>query len=650
MSRLFHIAVVIFLCAAVLCADSAAPRLKTATLAQNHQTAYYWQSTAVGDTAQVLTLFCRACENTSSQAGDIPLIAVLRDTLGDASPETDRLSYVWLLSYKRPNLGQRLLSAVPFFYWRIGGGASAGNKKKISPLLNVTAPEHPLVGDLTSDIFQWTMLDPMTTPIRATSRAYRTNAIDHERLHLEEAVSYLRQAPTSNDESSLTPAELNTVIARLELRKKLLGGFVSERSAVRLGEESSFRQELIRSRNWELLRECAERTGLVFEPLAMAGTSEQYAMLWFPLAESHQPIGTSLASVWKLLNIRNPWSDVRLENWSGSVYYRSVNANGDLLPAGETGAGTVRLVPLGVYSLNYPKVPLLLIDFRDKLHVRRHELAQRSINEITSGVIGISHFTNWYYYVGADLYDFVVSRHGDAMNQSARLDCYSQFRVKLALDHQLDPALRKEIEARVDSLAVNPLETDANRELEAARTRYADLEREAGPGGRLAIELDKARRSELASFGHSKADALAQASLHIASAGLYTHRAKKDVENIALLACYRRVQYQMNFLDSLVNAGTAPEIAHDTGRVRNSVDQLSGLLARIQSPELRHHAVETLSRLQALSQDESLRQDCTVATNEIDRDGVMRPGTAPGVLASPKTPLPSLALYPDTMQ
>ncbi len=97
---------------------------------------------------------------------------------------------------------------------------------------------------------------------------------------------------------------------------------------------------------------------------------------------------------------------IGLKDWHGSVYERSVTANGDLLPADESGVSTVRLVPLGVYSLNYPKMPLLLIDFRDKLHVRRHELAQRSINEITSGVIGISHFTNWYYYVGADLYDF----------------------------------------------------------------------------------------------------------------------------------------------------------------------------------------------------------------------------------------------------
>ena len=668
MSRFLRIGIFWALCISTVGADWGVPRLKTATSAQSDQTAYYWQSTAVGDTAEVLTLFCRACEKADSKPADVPLVAVLRDTLGDANPETDRLSYVWLLSYRRPNLGQRLASAIPFFYWRIGGDPAVGNEKKIAPLFNVAAPEHPLVGDLSSDLLQWTMLDPMTTPIRASSRAYRTNLVDHERLHIEEAISYLQQAPTSpvsnsrlstsDHESSLTRAELNTLIARLGLRKKLLGGFVNERSALRLGEEAGFLQERIRSRNWELLRECAERTGLVFEPLAIAGTAEQYAMLWFPLAESHEPTGTSLASVWKLLNIRNPWSDRRLKaaevadsskSLHTSVYQRSVSTSGDLLPPGEPGVRTVRLVPLGVYSLNYPKVPLLLIDFRDKLHIRRHELAQRSINEITNGVIGVSHFTNWYYYLGADLYNFVASRHGEAIDQSARLDCYSQFRVKLAMDHQLDPALRKELDARVDSLAVNPLESDPDREMESARSRYAELKREAGPGGRLADQLDKARRSELARFGNTKAETLGHALLHFASAGLYTHRAEKDSRNLMLLAHYRRIQYQMNFLDSLIDAGTAPEIAHDTRRVQDSVNQLSELLVHVQSPQLRRQAIETLLDLQSLSRDERLRQDCNVAINVIDQNSISRPGTAPGILASPKTPLPPLPLHPGTV-
>src|SRR3954454_9684490 len=130
------------------------------------------------------------------------------------------------------------------------------------------------------------------------------------------------------------------------------------------------------------------------------------------------------------------------------------------------------MIPLGVYSLDYPASPLLLIDFRDNLHIRRHEMTQRTINEIVSGIMGISHFTNWYFYAGSFLYDFVVARHGTATNQGERLDSYSSFRTALALDHTLDPNLRGEMERRMDSIAVNPLDGSPVRELELARSRY----------------------------------------------------------------------------------------------------------------------------------------------------------------------------------
>src|SRR5262249_3179259 len=154
------------------------------------------------------------------------------------------------------------------------------------------------------DIFQWAMLDPSTTPIRATSRAYRTNETDHERLHLEEAISYLRESPSGDNSAALTGKQVNTLIARLELRKTLLGGFVSERAATLVGEEEKIKYERTRSRNWELLREYADKTGLYFEPLKLAGTSGEYAMLWFPLDERAEPEGTHLGPIWKLLNIK----------------------------------------------------------------------------------------------------------------------------------------------------------------------------------------------------------------------------------------------------------------------------------------------------------------------------------------------------------
>ncbi|MFL6353094.1 MAG: hypothetical protein ACJ74Z_14770 [Bryobacteraceae bacterium] len=582
-------------------------RLENTILPEIGQPTYYWQATAVGHSAQLLTLFCRSCESANELRAGVPLVTILRDTLGDNDARNDRVSYIWLLSYARPNLGQRLLSAVPFFYWRVADGSTSVSINDTAPLLNLTAPRDPVVSEISRNLLQWTMLDPRTMAIRATSRAYRTNQVDHERLHLEEAIGYLRNAPTAASNSALTQTQLDTVIARLELRKQLLGGFVSERDAARVGLESGFEQERIRSRNWELLRQCAEKTGLVFESIDIAGNIGQYAIIWFPLDQSAPEFGSSRGAVWKLLNIKNPWNDSRLKHWSGQQYVRAVSENSSLLPPDARGARQIRLVPLGVYSLEYRKAPLLLVDFRDKLRTRWNEVTQRTINEITAGVIGISHITNWYYYVGADLYNFVRARHGAAVDSAARLDCYSQFRVKLALDHQLDPALRKEMERRVQSLAMNPLEGAPDREIELAQARYLRLQAEAQDEGHLVERLDQDRRAELAEFGETRRAKFARNLLGGATLGFYTHRARKDGANLATLDRERRIEYQLSFLDSLVETGTSPEVAFDSSRIEASVVELGSLMRGVEAPKIRTHVGKTIERLQELSQDAGLQ-------------------------------------------
>ncbi len=599
---------------------------------------YYWQNSPVGNTAQLLTLFCGSCLSSNGAQEDVPLVSILRDTLGDNTSENDRVSSVWLLTYSSPNIGRRMLSAVPFFFWRAGEGSSSVSSRDTKPLFDLTAPQHPVMSEISRDLIQWTLFDPMTTTVRATSRAYRSNALDYERLHLEEAVSYLREAPTSDDASGPTATQLNTVIARLELRKSLLGGLVSGSGAARFGEESGYEQERIRSRNWELLRQCAEKAGLFFEPINLAGTTGQYAVLWFPLNESFSPAGISLTPVWKLLNIHDPWTDARLKARKGTVYTRALDADGSLLPFGESGSRKVQMVPLGVYSLNYPKLPLLLIDFRDKLHVRWHEMTQRSINEITAGVIGISHFTNWYYYVAADLYDFVTSRHGGAMDQAARLDSYSQFRVNLALDRQIDPRLRQEIQQHVNSLEINPLEAAPGREMQAARQRYAQLQAQTEEGGALMVRLNKQRRAELASFGETPKNQVAHDLFHTATFGLYTHRVKPDPENLSALDRDRRLEYHLGFLNSLANAGTDPEVAYDSSRVRASVKALDDLTSSINSPGLRQQTEAVLQRITSLSRDQDLQSDCSVALASLRRsDPALRRAEISGVLTSPRS-------------
>jgi hypothetical protein len=587
----------------LFCAGADIPpqqRFPSTTLRENSQPRYYWNATPVGGNAQLLTLFCRACNVFQGEERDVPLVAVLRDTLGDEGDENDRVTYIWLLSYAHPGLGQRILSAIPFFYWRVGKGSGSVSPRDTKPLMDLSAPQHPMMAQVGRDLLQWSTFDPMMMPVRAATRAYRSNSQDDERLHLEEAISYLRQAPVSNDGSALTQSQLDTVIARLKLRKTLLGGLVSDGQARRVGMQSGFDQEIIRSRNWELLRQWAEKTGLIFEPLSLAGNDGQYAILWFPRRESPEPVGSSLRSIWKLLNIRNPWNDERLENWKGPVFERTFDDNGSPVK--------VKVIPLAVYSLNYPKLPLMLMDFRDKLSGRRHEMTQRTINELTAGVIGISHFTNWYFYVAADLYNFVAGRHGKAVDQASRLDCYSQFRMALALDQSIDPALKKDMEDRIRSLAINPLEAAPEREIHDAIARYDLLQTEAGDNGRLMARVDRERRFELSTFGESEKAKVAKSMLHVATFGVYKQQAKED--NVSMVDYDRRVAHQLSFLDSLIQAETPPEIAFDSQRIRASVSDLSSLLPAISSRRIRKHAESTLSRLQQYSKDPALQAGC----------------------------------------
>jgi hypothetical protein len=585
---------VLFCIVSVASAALDAPRPQTAVMRESSPAAYYWKAEPVAENAQLLTLFCGSCGAVSEMQRDLPLISVLRDTLGDENDGNSRVTYVWLLSYSRPTIGRRLLSGIPFFYWHVGQGSSHAGNRVIKPFFNLSAPRHFVLTQVGRDILQYTTFDPMIMPIRATSRAYRTNEVNHERLHLEEAISDLRQAPSSNGAAELSDAEVHTVIARLELRKKLLGGLVSERRASKLGEAEGFEQERNRGRNWELLRNSAERTGLQFEPATLGGTTDEYAVLWFTPGMGREPSGSDLGPVWKLLGIGNPWRDSRL-------------------------IGQER-IPLAFYSLNYPNQPLLLVDFRDKSRTRRHEMMQRTINEVTSGIIGISHFANWYYYVAADLYDFVASRHGRAMNQAERLDCYAQFRASLALDRELDPRLRQELQRRVQSLSLNPLETATAREMASSQQRYSLLEAEARrPDGWLAKRLDNDRRAELFSAGRTGKSKFFAGALHAASLGLYTKRAPRAEGNLAKLDYYRRVEYDLNFLDRLVAAGTPPEIVYQPARIQAAMTELTRLLPQISSAPIRARAQHALYRLRDLSRNAALQADCSSAIESIER-------------------------------
>jgi hypothetical protein len=80
--------------------------------------------------AELVTLIGKVQVSPESRVGigpaEIPLVSILRDSLGDDDPTNDRLRDVWMLTYTRPTLTQQVTAAVPFFYSRFGNKEDSG--------------------------------------------------------------------------------------------------------------------------------------------------------------------------------------------------------------------------------------------------------------------------------------------------------------------------------------------------------------------------------------------------------------------------------------------------------------------------------------------------------------------------------------------
>jgi hypothetical protein len=156
----------------------------------------------------------------------VPLVSILRDTLGDNIQENNRLRYVWPLTYTRPTTKQRLAAAIPFFYTRVG------NKEKLTktppPALDLASPESEVWDKIFWTALQGVLLDPYGTPIKASTSSYRRNSSDYRRSHIIRALSVLALYQAVKGESAFTPAEMATIQARLMLTDKTFGGLVDD--------------------------------------------------------------------------------------------------------------------------------------------------------------------------------------------------------------------------------------------------------------------------------------------------------------------------------------------------------------------------------------------------------------------------------------
>lgn len=614
----------------------------------------------VPDGAELITVHAKL-DGLESNNNDkwIPLVSILRDTLGDNTVENNRLRYVWPLTYTRPSLKQRLAAAIPFFYVRVG------NKNKTTktppPALDLASPESEVWNKLFWTALQNVLLDPYGTPIKASTSSYRRNTSDYRKSHIIRALSVLALYQEVQGESAFSPSEMATIQARLMLTDKTFGGLVDDSNLQDYYSRQTAQTRDARGHNWELLRQRAEAESLYFEPLVMPDGSATHAFIWAAKRDLLKQQGARFSS--RFLNIANPWTDKRLLQWDGYVETRYFDADNQPVNSNTPGAQAVEMIPLGLYGLDNPKIPMLLVDFRDNYNPKKREMSRRVLNDVTRNVLSVSKFGSLPYFLGRTVFDFVTGRRGMDFNQPSRLQTYSQLKLLLALNNSMAPELRSEVSGRLEKISLNPFENGINAEANIALEQYTALLAYAKDPKGLAAQIERDRREEMMPLEHGPKAQLAFRVLNILTFGKYVHREELTVDLEDRLDVARRLQYHTRFLEQIAKSTAEVDITWNLDDVKTSLRfiathgaQADGsaaaatarIFARTRDDETRRTCLDSLSRIRSnkarnellrISQNNDVDQSLRDIANEYLREGNRRTEPIAVTVSSPRIPV-----------
>jgi hypothetical protein len=535
--------------------------------------------------ADLVTLFF-----TDTDSVEIPLISVLRDTLGRPDPEVHRLRYVWVHTLASPSLKQRFAAAVPFMYNRFGNAGTAGNRIP-SPALDLATEDDRLWKSLWRFALKGALFEPKVALLDSAWRSYEINRSAYLLAQLARASTALDMDDTDSHDDRFPEQERLELQRRLAQRSKGPAQLLSETQLERLYVQDMVAMRQSCARNWELLRQRAESEGLYFEPLLLPDGTATHAILWV----AREDVDKKRPYSGRFLSIASPWDDKRLQYWTGATETR------------EFGSRTVELIPLALYGLDHPKIPILLIDFRKPLNAKRREVSRQAFEHVGSM------FGGFLVRVGKTAASVAAHRKGRDFLQPSRAASYSQLKLVLSVNATLSDKTRDEIARRAERVATNPLENDFETEVELARNQYTSLVRYARSGG-LRGDLDLDRRAELTSSMHGGLAKVLFRAGRIASFGAYQHREPASPLVGELLEEQRKGRREESFLHEALKSGAAIDIQWDMGKVRNAMAYLassgfmprsevatlaSRLLEHSRDPELRLLCLETLQVVHA---------------------------------------------------
>lgn len=539
----------------------------------------------------------------------VPLVSILKDTLGDQDPENDRLRYVWPLTYTRPTMKQRVAAAIPFFYTRVGNKTNV-SKNPPPPAFDFAAPESVVWEKIFWTALQNILLDPYSVAVKASTSSYRRNANDYRKSHIIRAISVLTLYQAVSGQSAFSEREMAAMQARLMLTDKMFGGIVDDANLQKYYQKQSTLIKDFRGHNWELLRQQAETASLRFEPLMMPDGSATHALVWVSKGDLLKFRGTKYHG--RFLNIANPWDDKRLANWDGYVETRYVDEENRPVERDAPGARPVELIPLALYGLDNPRIPMLLVDFRDGYNPKKREMSRRVLNDVTRNFLSVSKFGNLPYFLGRTVFDFVTGRRGMDINQPSRLQTYAQLKLLLALTDSLDPELRAEVNGRLERVSLNPFENDLEAEINVARRQYDALLAYAKNPKGLASRIERDRRAELVPLEHNSAAEFGFRLMNVLTFGKYVHREELAQNMVERLDIARRVSHHTKFLQQVAKSKAEIDVDFDPTEVKRSLQfiadhgtQVGGtaataaakIFSRTRDDEIRRACLDSLSRM-----------------------------------------------------
>lgn len=556
--------------------------------------------------AELVTIFV----DIPAPSGDprsVPLVSLLRDTLGDSDPENDLLRYFWLMTYTEPAPVQRLFSFIPFFYH----GAKSKDKADGPPpqLLDLASPKQEAWQKILILALQNLLLDPQGLAFRAVPRAGMDNHYNYKASQIALALSVLalyRLAAEQRGEAMLTEAEWRQIQAHL-LNQHLLGFLLDTRQLNSLYQKEQHRRRRDMARNWELLRQRAEEEHLYFEPLLGEGSA--HIVLWAAREDIRRFYGLRRFNS-RFLNIKSPWRDRQLLEWQG--YSKTIYLDGEnrRVTADHPQAQSRELIPLAVYGLDSPHLPLLLIDFRNSIEPKKREVSKRASKDLFKYMVDVFPLADLHYFLARKLFGFLAERKGLSLVLPPAFRSYAQLKLALLLEEKLDAGLKQLMLQALDRAQVNPLSNQVEAEVKLALDQYRFLLEYAGHPDGLKKRLQRDREWEMSKLEHGRASLLFKLGRYC-SFGLYRHNEGNDAAPQRRYSLARKLKYHSRLLGEVAESAEPLGVSWDLEKVKRSLEIVSQH-SELADPEL----AAVVAKIHRSSSDPEVRRisgDCLLA-------------------------------------